>query len=233
MALALRTADQLDRVLGLVMNYGVFDPGRRAAAGNWASANWCSRPQWWTGSIIFSTYPVRRNSRPICRLCSLIWTFCPLFQVDSEDPLLDDSLFMAQRWQAAGNAKQLKALPGGVHGFDMLSELAIAKKAHQNVRAYIDQVLGWGLHAADHPEMDARPGTGHPAPSSCEKYLESARAELSHGPGTGTQEPAISIAQSNPFAPWISAAAQRAVSLDLDQMKPRGHLAFLKHMPTL
>lgn len=40
------------------------------------------------------------------------------FSVGSVDPLLDDSLFMHMRWQAAGNAAQLAIYPGGTHGFN-------------------------------------------------------------------------------------------------------------------
>lgn len=33
------------------------------------------------------------------------------------DPLLDDSLFMAARWQAAGNVAELYVVPESPHGF--------------------------------------------------------------------------------------------------------------------
>lgn len=42
-----------------------------------------------------------------------------LFTVGTLDPLLDDSLFMAQRWLAAGNRAELAIYPGGVHGFNL------------------------------------------------------------------------------------------------------------------
>ena len=41
-----------------------------------------------------------------------------LFSVGSVDPLLDDSLFMHMRWQAAGNTAELAIYPGGTHGFN-------------------------------------------------------------------------------------------------------------------
>jgi acetyl esterase len=39
-----------------------------------------------------------------------------LILVGTEDPVLDDSLFMYARWRAAGNAAKLAILPGGLHG---------------------------------------------------------------------------------------------------------------------
>lgn len=41
-----------------------------------------------------------------------------LFTVGTEDPLLDDTLFMHQLWEQAGNQAILAVYPGGAHGFD-------------------------------------------------------------------------------------------------------------------
>lgn len=43
-----------------------------------------------------------------------------LFTVGTIDPLVDDTLFMHGRWQAAGNQAELAVYPGGVHGFNSL-----------------------------------------------------------------------------------------------------------------
>ncbi len=40
-----------------------------------------------------------------------------LFTIGTKDPLLDDSLFMASRWNAAGNTSDLAVYPGGAHVF--------------------------------------------------------------------------------------------------------------------
>lgn len=44
-----------------------------------------------------------------------------LFTVGTIDPLLDDSLFMHMRWQAAGNLSELALYSGGTHGFNSFS----------------------------------------------------------------------------------------------------------------
>ncbi|MBN3728683.1 alpha/beta hydrolase [Burkholderia sp. Ac-20379] len=53
-----------------------------------------------------------------------------LFSVGTIDPLVDDTLFMHARWQAAANVAELAVYPGGVHGFHLLGgELAEAANA--------------------------------------------------------------------------------------------------------
>ena len=39
------------------------------------------------------------------------------FVVGTQDPLLDDTLFMAARWEAAGNATSLQVVAEAAHGF--------------------------------------------------------------------------------------------------------------------
>ena len=60
-----------------------------------------------------------------------------LFSVGTRDPLIDDSLFMAARWEAAGHQASLKIWPGGCHvfqGFDFpLTDQAFAAE-----RAFIE-----------------------------------------------------------------------------------------------
>ena len=52
-----------------------------------------------------------------------------LFTVGDLDPLLDDSLFMAARWQAAGNDVELRIWPESIHGFTAFP-LALARAAN-------------------------------------------------------------------------------------------------------
>lgn len=59
-----------------------------------------------------------------------------LFSVGALDPLLDDSLFMADRSEAAGNPAELVVYPESEHGFTgMPTGMARAARAHQHAWA--------------------------------------------------------------------------------------------------
>lgn len=56
-----------------------------------------------------------------------------LFTVGTLDPLIDDTLFMFERWKSAGNDAQLAVYPEGIHAFNAFP-IAIGRKA--NARQY-------------------------------------------------------------------------------------------------
>lgn len=60
-----------------------------------------------------------------------------LFTVGTWDPLLDDSMFMAARWLAAGNPTELAIVPGGIHAFDAFP-IRVAVEARQRMHAFIN-----------------------------------------------------------------------------------------------
>lgn len=64
-----------------------------------------------------------------------------LFSVGTLDPLLDDSLFMAARWTAAGSAAELAVYPGGVHAFNAFP-IPLATSANLRMLAFLKQALG-------------------------------------------------------------------------------------------
>jgi acetyl esterase len=62
-----------------------------------------------------------------------------LFSVGSVDPLLDDSLFMHMRWQAAESVSYLAIYPGGTHGFNSFDgELATA--GNQGIADFLNMI---------------------------------------------------------------------------------------------
>jgi acetyl esterase len=64
-----------------------------------------------------------------------------LFTVGTLDPLLDDTLFMAQRWAAAGNEAELAVYPGGLHGFTGFPGLPIGAEARQRSNEFIASAI--------------------------------------------------------------------------------------------
>jgi len=64
-----------------------------------------------------------------------------LFTVGSADHLLDDSLFMAARWQAWGNEATLAVYPDCIHGF-VGFPTELSKRANERVAEFIDACFG-------------------------------------------------------------------------------------------
>jgi acetyl esterase/lipase len=62
-----------------------------------------------------------------------------LFSVGTLDPLLDDSLFMAARWQSAGNETELQVYEEAVHGFNAFP-IAVARLANDAQLAFLARV---------------------------------------------------------------------------------------------
>ena len=64
-----------------------------------------------------------------------------LFTVGTLDCFLDDSLFMAARWAAAGNHAELAVYPGAVHGFTAFP-YALADEANARIDAFLKRQTG-------------------------------------------------------------------------------------------
>jgi acetyl esterase/lipase len=63
-----------------------------------------------------------------------------LFSVGTLDPLLDDSLFMAARWRAAGSRAELAVYPGGIHAFTAFP-IPLAMAANVRVLSFLKETL--------------------------------------------------------------------------------------------
>lgn len=64
-----------------------------------------------------------------------------LFTVGSADHLLDDSLFMAARWQVFGNEAELAVYPDCIHGFTAMPT-GLAKRANERIDAFMERSFG-------------------------------------------------------------------------------------------
>ena len=64
-----------------------------------------------------------------------------LFSVGTLDPLLDDTLFMAARWRAAGGHTELRVWPEAIHGFTGFP-LAMARAATAAQHAFLAAAVG-------------------------------------------------------------------------------------------
>ena len=63
-----------------------------------------------------------------------------IFTIGTQDPLIDDSLFMYSRWVSAGNPAQLDVYPRAIHGFNFFP-LKVADRANQRITDFIGQAL--------------------------------------------------------------------------------------------
>ncbi len=61
-----------------------------------------------------------------------------LFSVGTRDALIDDTLFMYERWAAAGNDATLAVYPESLHGFDSFPT-AMAAEARRRIDAFITE----------------------------------------------------------------------------------------------
>jgi acetyl esterase/lipase len=64
-----------------------------------------------------------------------------LFTCGTGDRLLDDTLFMAARWQAAGSRAELALYPEAPHGFTMFP-IAMARAANERIARFVGGIVG-------------------------------------------------------------------------------------------
>ena len=129
----------LDRVLGLNLVYGVYDqsssPSQRLGAAHQIHAD-----------VVALCYPgldpeALRDPAISPLFGDLRDLPRALFSVGGADPLLDDTLFMHARWQAAGNGARLDIYPESPHGFEAFPT-RMAAEAQKRIDAFLIQCTG-------------------------------------------------------------------------------------------
>ena len=113
--------DAAKRFCGANLVFGAYDLGMTPSQRNWGERNLVlSTPivQWFCDQFTPGWSAEQRRDPRLSPLWADLHGMPPaLFTVGELDPLLDDSLFMAARWQAAGNRAELQIYPESIHGF--------------------------------------------------------------------------------------------------------------------
>jgi acetyl esterase len=140
--LRLRDRHQLSPFSVALLNYGCFDLGMTPSARNWGDEKLVLN----TPAIVAfrkSFLPAGTDmSHPDVSplYADLRGMPAAIFSVGTRDALVDDSLFMAPRWLAAGNAAELAVYPGACHGFLSLPN-RLRNDAVARMSAFVDRYL--------------------------------------------------------------------------------------------
>ena len=104
-----------------VLQYGGFDLSMTPSQRLWGARNLVlSEPimSWFADQFLPVHDREQRRDPDISPLFAELSAMPPaIFTVGTQDPLLDDTLFMEARWRTAGNATELRIWPEAPHGF--------------------------------------------------------------------------------------------------------------------
>lgn len=124
--------------------FGAYDLSLTPSQRAWGERNLVlSRPliEYFGGAFVPGHSLEQRRVPEISPLYADLRDLVPaLFSVGTLDPLLDDSLFMASRWQLAGNPAELRVWPDAVHGFNAYP-IALARLADAAMTDFLARSL--------------------------------------------------------------------------------------------
>ena len=141
--LVLRDHGDIEAVAAANLAYGVYDVSMTPSARRWGDQRIVIN----TPDLAFfaAQYaPKRRHRDPDVSPLYADLTGMPsaLFSCGTVDPLLDDTLFMAARWQAAGSKARLAIYSGAPHEFlNLRDRIAAEAQARTRMIAFIEHVL--------------------------------------------------------------------------------------------
>jgi len=125
--------------------FGCYDMSMTPSQRLWGDRNLVlSTPiiRWFADQFLPGMSAEERRSPEVSPLYAQLAGMPPaLFSVGDLDPLLDDSLFMSERWRAAGAASELRVWPEGVHGFNAYPT-PVAREANERQYAFLREALG-------------------------------------------------------------------------------------------
>jgi acetyl esterase len=134
----------IDAFAGANLVFGVHDVAMTPSARSWGTRNLVINTPtmaWFAEMFTPGMTDEERRSPEVSPLYARLHDMPPaLFIVGTLDPLLDDSLFMAARWRAAGNDAKLLVFPESVHGF-LRFPTAMARAAFEAIFEFVGGVL--------------------------------------------------------------------------------------------
>jgi acetyl esterase len=142
--LALRDRGELAGVCAANLAYGVYDVSMTPSARRWGGERIVVNTPDLARFARMYAPAARRRDPGVSPLYADLRGMPPaLFSCGTLDPLLDDTLFMAARWAAAGSPAALDLHPGAPHEFLNLREpIPAAAEARARMAEFIDHVLG-------------------------------------------------------------------------------------------
>jgi acetyl esterase/lipase len=133
-----------NRVAAANLVFGAYDMNGTPSQILWGDRNLVlSAPiiRWFSNNFLPGASFEQRRDPDISPLYARLGDMPPaLFSVGSMDCLIDDSLFMAERWRAAGNQVEVAVYPEGVHGFNAFPT-GLARKANARQFEFLRSAL--------------------------------------------------------------------------------------------
>ncbi len=127
-----------------VFQYGCFDLSMTPSQRLWGERNLVlSEPilHWFGDQFLPGRDPEARRDPDISPLfAGLSGMPAAIFTVGTQDPLLDDTLFMEARWRAAGHLTELRLWPEAPHGFVSL-QMTVANEAQSAEHDFLRRTL--------------------------------------------------------------------------------------------
>jgi acetyl esterase len=117
----LRLGERASAFRGAQLTFGAYDLSMTPSQRQWGDYNLVlSTPimAWFYDQFLPGMSAEERRNPDISPLYADLRGLPPArFSVGTQDPLLDDTLFMAARWEAAGNTASLEVIAEAAHGF--------------------------------------------------------------------------------------------------------------------
>jgi acetyl esterase/lipase len=134
-----------NRFAGANLVYGLYDLSMTPSQRQWGDRNLVlSAPTiaWHLDQLLPGIDREARRSPDISPLYADLADLAPaLFTVGTVDPLYDDSVFLAARWQASGNPATLEVYEGGIHAFNLFPT-RLAEHSNRSQHAFVRDAIG-------------------------------------------------------------------------------------------